>query len=566
MDFEQLYIKATEYVTNEQDEYVKQEVIQAMNAEDMEDLYDRFYTELAFGTAGMRGVIGGGFNRINPYMVRRVTQGLSEYLLEECKEDITVVIAYDSRNYSDTFAAAAAEVLCANGIRVYLYNSIHPVPLLSFAVRFLKASAGIVITASHNPPEYNGYKVYWNDGGQVIAPHDKGIVKKVQAMTSGEMIRTIDMEEARSKGLLMDVPQRVDEAYYDMVLSSIRSPEVFTQRVPCKVVYTPIHGSGNIPVQHLLRMLNVDYTIVKEQEQPNGDFPTVDLPNPENPKAMSLAMDLAKEVGADIVLGTDPDSDRLGIGIPVDDTKQEYTLLNGNQIAVLLCDYILSMRKDTGRKGVCVKSIVTTDLMKRISESYGVECRDVLTGFKYIADQMKRIEEQQEEFLFGAEESFGYLSVPHVYDKDAVSSAVLAVEMMMYYRLQGKSLLDRLEDIWLEYGFYREKVVSKTYPGADGREQMQQIMTEFRDSPPVEIGGMKVLQIEDLIKGHGNLPPANVLIITLDGGSKVIVRPSGTEPKIKYYFFSVSQGDDLVDSKERSLEKQQAMMVSLGLV
>ncbi len=564
MDFEMYYQKASDYVRFEEEDVFKKEVIQAMNQDDVDDLHDRFYTELAFGTAGMRGVIGGGYNRMNPFIVRRVTQGFADYLNEAVPSGASVVIAYDSRSYSDVFAKNTAEVLCANGVRVYLYDSIHPVPLLSYAVRNLKTTAGVVITASHNPPQYNGYKVYWSDGGQVITPHDTGIVEKVRLVTDGNMIKSLSLDEATEKGLLSGVPAEVDESYYQMVLSDPVRAEIFAKDIPCKVVYTPIHGSGNVPIQHLLKTLGVDYHVVKEQEEPDGKFPTVTMPNPENPQAMSLAIELGKKVKADIILGTDPDSDRLGIGFPTDESKEDFSLLNGNQIAVLLCDYLLSTRK-VENQGVCVKSIVTTDLLRSLAEKHGAECEDVLTGFKYIADQMSKMAQEGKSFIFGAEESYGYNSLADVHDKDAVSSAILAVEMMLYHAAQGKSLLDRLEEIWVTYGYYLEKVFSKDYPGSEGKAEMDAIMKRYREATPSEIGGMQVVKVEDLLDGSGELPPANVIIIRLEGGSKVIVRPSGTEPKIKFYLFSVSHKDDLDEAKAESLERQNAMIESLGL-
>jgi phosphoglucomutase len=565
MDFEDYYQKASDYVRYEQEPVFREEVIQAMNEEQIESLHDRFYTELAFGTAGMRGIIGGGYNRMNSYMVRRVTQGLSDYVNEVFPDKPSVVIAYDSRHYSQVFASAAASVLCANGIRVYLYDEIHPVPLLSFAVRRLQASAGITITASHNPSEYNGYKVYWSDGAQVIAPHDTAIVEKVRSITSGDMIAERSLADAVAAGMLTAVPGEVDEAYYAMVLNSISNPAIFSADIPCSVVYTPLHGSGNVPVQHLLKTLGVDYSVVAAQEEPDGDFPTVTMPNPENPDAMQLAIAQAKRQKADLILGTDPDSDRLGIGVPNDSSKQDYTLLGGNQIAVLLCDYLLSQQRQPITGGVCVKSIVTTDLMKRVAGSYGCECRDVLTGFKYIADQMHRITEEGGRFLFGAEESFGYLWVQEVYDKDAVSAAVLAVEMMLYHASQGTSLLERLDELMRQFGCFAEKVISKSYPGAEGKAAMEQIMKSFRTDCPNEIGSLQVRRVLDLKEGAQGLPPADVIIITLDGGSKVVIRPSGTEPKIKYYIFSVSEEPDLEAAKRAGLARQQKIMDSLGL-
>jgi phosphoglucomutase len=568
MDFETLYEKASRYVKYESDDHFKAEVIQAMNDEDVEELHERFYTSLSFGTAGMRGVIGGGFNRMNSYMVQLVTQGLADYLNDEIEADPSVVIAFDSRNFSPQFAQNAGEVLSANGIKVYLYDEITPVPLLSYAVRYLKASAGITITASHNPTEYNGYKVYWSDGAQVIAPHDQRIADYVKKITDGSLIKRTDIETAREKGMLISVPEEVDQSYFDKVIGSIRKPELFSDPVEHQVVFTPLHGTGRVPVTTIFDRLGVHYALVSEQSEPDGNFPTVDMPNPEDKKAMNLAVSLGRKMKADIILGTDPDADRLGIGVPVDEKKSEYQLLNGNQIAVLLCDYLIETHRTSDQGLVCVKSIVTTDLMRAIVESKGFECRDVLTGFKYIADQMHTIEQENLQFLFGAEESFGYLSVPFVYDKDAVSTAMLAVEMMLYYKKQGKSLLDRLAELWMVYGYYQELVISKTYPGSEGRAKIEALMKDFRTNGPKELAGLKVVQTLDLLSGggEGNLPSADVLIFKLEGGNKVVVRPSGTEPKIKYYLFTVCKSENLKSAKEISERMQQSLTKALDLV
>ncbi len=539
--------KAKSYIESEKTEAFKAEVENAIKNEDWEDLYDRFYTSLAFGTAGMRGVIGGGTNRINTFMVRKVTQGLANYL-KDIKSSSTV-IAYDSRNYSSEFAKSAALVLAENGVRTYLYDTLHPVPMLSFAVRYLKATAGIVVTASHNPSKYNGYKVYWSDGGQVTPPHDIEIAKLANAVKA-EDIKDGCEEELRSKGILTSVPDDVDRAYYDMVKASLRRPEII-EKADIKVAYTPLHGTGNIPVRTMLKELGVDVEVVKEQEKPDGNFPTVKLPNPESAEAMTKVIDLAKSIKADIVLGTDPDADRLGIAIPKNSEKTEYQLLTGNQIATLLADYLLVTSYEqggkNGKKPLVVKSLVTTDLVKKIAEKNGGECKDVLTGFKYIAEQMEKIDQNPNSdryFLFGCEESYGFLTVNEVHDKDAVSSAVAAVEMMCYYASKGISLIQRLDAIYASYGYSTEVVFSRDYEGAEGKAKMAKIMADFRALKEGDtLVGRTISSVEDLLKENTAFPKADVIIIRFESGEKLVVRPSGTEPKIKYYIF-LTEGAD----------------------
>lgn len=537
---------ARNYIKFETNDVFRGEVEKAIELEDWENLYDRFYTALAFGTAGMRGVIGGGTNRINTFMVRKVSQGLAEYL-NEAAENPSIAIAYDSRLFSADFAKAAALVLAANGVKVYLYDSLRPVPMLSFALRYLQTTAGIVVTASHNPSKYNGYKVYWSDGGQVTPPHDIEIAKKANAVL-GNQIASITEEEAKAKGLLNPVPADVDQAYYKMVISSLRRPSL-VQNSPITVAYTPLHGSGNIPVRHMLKELGIRCEVVSEQELPDGNFPTVKLPNPESAEAMSKVIELAKKVKADIVLGTDPDADRLGIAIPTSPEKDDYLLLTGNQIATLLVDYLLTtaleQNNNPNKRALVVKSLVTTDLVKKIAEKNGGECKDVLTGFKYIAEQIQAIADgrnQEDYFLFGCEESYGFLTVPEVRDKDAVSSAVAAVEMMCYYATKGISLQQRLDTIYATYGYSTECVFSRDYEGAAGKEKMVKIMADFRAlKSGDEIVGRKIELVEDLLGENTGFPKADVIIIRFTSGEKMVVRPSGTEPKIKYYVF-LSEG------------------------
>ena len=554
--------KAEVYLAGEKNEAFRNEVEEAIRTEDWESLYDRFYTALAFGTAGMRGVIGGGTNRINTFMVRKVTQGLAEYCLS-VGADSTVVIAFDSRHYSPEFAKAAALVLAANKVKTYLFDTLHPVPMLSFAVRNMKATAGIVITASHNPAKYNGYKVYWSDGGQVTPPHDIEIARLANAVTA-DRIKDIDEDSARQSGYLCHVPESVDEAYYEMVISSLRRPEL-VKGSPITVAYTPLHGSGNVPVRHMLKKLGIRCCVVAEQEEPNGAFPTVKLPNPESHEAMSKVIELAKEVKADIVLGTDPDADRMGLAIPTNADKTDYLLLTGNQIATLLADYLITTHNEMGpssRKPLIVKSLVTTDLVQKIAVSKGGDCKDVLTGFKYIAEQMDRIDRgvnKDNFFLFGCEESYGFLTVNDVHDKDAVSSAVAAVEMMCHYASKGITLQQRLDSIYAHYGYYTELVFSRDYEGAAGKEQMKKIMADMRTLKAGDtFVGREIAKVEDLLGENTGFPKADVIIIRFTSGEKLVVRPSGTEPKIKYYIFLVEgKGgrSELEAGRERILDE-----------
>lgn len=539
--------KARSYIASETNEVFRLEVEKAIEMEDWQNLNDRFYTSLAFGTAGMRGVIGGGTNRMNTFMVRKVSQGLADYLKGE--KNPSVAIAYDSRLFSKEFALSAALTLAANGIKVYLYTELHPVPMLSFALRYLKATAGIVVTASHNPSKYNGYKVYWSDGGQVTPPHDIEIANRANSVKSDE-IKSITEEDARKAGLLLDMPASVDAAYYDMALRSLRRPSL-VQNSPITVAYTPLHGSGNVPVRHMLKELGIRCEVVSEQEMPDGRFPTVKLPNPESKEAMTKVIELAKEVKADIVLGTDPDADRLGIAIPTDSDKREYQLLTGNQIAVLLVDYLLTTalenNKHPGLTPLVVKSLVTTDLVKKIAEKNSATCSDVLTGFKYIAEKIEEIatgKNDKNYFLFGCEESYGFLTVPDVRDKDAVSSALAAVEMMCYYSSKGITLQQRLDAIYEIYGYSTEVVFSRDYEGEEGKAQMKAIMASLRAKKAGDLlVNREIESKEDLLEENTGFPKADVLIFRFKSGEKLVVRPSGTEPKIKYYIFLTAGKD-----------------------
>lgn len=530
--------KATLYLEVESDERFKAEVQEELEGGQWGELYERFYTTLSFGTAGIRGLLGGGTNRMNPFMVRKVTQGLAEYLKSQ-SEHPSVVIGYDSRHYSDIFAKEAALVLAANGISVYLFPELRPVPMISYAVRFLKTTAGIAITASHNPAAYNGFKAYWRDGAQVTPPHDFQIADRANAVQP-KQIRTMSEEKARSNGLLIRVPDKVDESYYSEVVQSLRSADLITKS-SVLVAYTPLHGSGFVPVTRLFDELGIQWVTVKEQEEPDGSFPTVSLPNPEDHQAMALVLALAKEKKADLVLGTDPDADRLGLAIPIDETKEEYQLLTGNEIATLLADFLM-ITQTQSKQPVVVKSIVTTNLVKAIVEQRGGVCKDVLTGFKYIANEMALLEGpkgEEQYFLFGCEESYGFLTIDAVRDKDAVSTALVVVEMLTYWKEEGKTLIDRLGEIYEEFGYYTERVISVDLEGAAGKARIAEIMSSFRSlTEGKSLAGRTILRIEDLlVASDGDLPPSDVVIFHLEGGERIIVRPSGTEPKIKYYLF-----------------------------
>ncbi len=551
MDRDELRKKAEAYIAMERHETFRGEVERELAAGEWESLSERFYTFLEFGTGGMRGIIGGGLNRMNPYMIRRATKGLAAYIEKAVRRglasgDPSVVIAYDSRRYSRLFAEEAARILCTEGIRVHLFSGVRPTPELSFAVRILGATAGIVVTASHNPPEYNGYKVYWSDGGQIVPPHDKAIIEEVKRVDDpGDPMGT---EEAVERELLRYIDDEVDIPFRAMIKRYLPRPELLSRNGKnLKVVYTPLHGTGRYHVEGILSDFGVTVTTVPEQGEPDGEFPTVSYPNPEEPAALKMAVDLARRVNADVVMATDPDADRLGIAVPA---AGDYRLLSGNQLGSLLCHYVLSAMAEQGRmprNGAVVKTIVTTELQSRIAEKFGAKMYDVLTGFKYIAEKMGEFEKGGEKYLFGGEESYGYLLEPEVRDKDAVSAAVLTAEMALWCRTNGMGIIDYLDRIYAEFGYFEEFLVSRTLKGQKGMERITEIMTSLRVSPPAEIGGIAVQSVLDYQNGvtvdratgkvlkNIDLPPSNVLQFRMKGGSVFTVRPSGTEPKIKLY-------------------------------
>lgn len=519
------------------DEATKDELLALEGNE--KEIEDRFYTELEFGTAGLRGVIGAGTNRMNPYIVRKATQGLANFLNRQALTNPKVAIAYDSRHFSDVFAKEAALVLAANNITAYLYDYLRPVPMLSFAVRYLKCDAGIVVTASHNPPEYNGYKVYGNDGAQVIAPYDQMIIEEVNAITDFNAIKTMSGEEALSSGKLVMIGKEVSQAYIEEVKKQVLNPEIIKEVADdFKIVYTPIHGTGNKPVRRILDEVGFkNVYVVKEQEEPDGAFPTVQSPNPENKEAFNLAIDLAKEVGADIVMGTDPDADR--VGVLVRDHEGEYTVLTGNMLGAMLTEYILSQKSKQGtleKNSVVIKTIVTTEMVRPICDAYGVDVMEVLTGFKYIGEQIRLFEEHHNRgYAFGFEESYGCLAGTYARDKDAVVACMLAAEMAAYYKTKGMTLYDGLIELYEKYGYYKEAVQSITLKGIEGLEKIKNVMENLRKESPESFGEYKVLCTRDYKQGVGDLPKSNVLYYALNDGAWVCVRPSGTEPKIKFY-------------------------------
>ncbi len=544
--------KALDYISREQDPQFRAEVESLLAEEQYEELNDRFYTEIEFGTGGLRGVIGGGYNRMNSFTVQQATEGLARYVDRAGEgrepEPPRAVIAYDSRRFSDTFALQAALVLAAHGIRTYLFSSLRPTPELSFAVRYLGAATGIVITASHNPKEYNGYKVYWNDGAQVVEPHDSGIIDEVRSVQG--QIETIPHEEALQRSLLVMVNREIDDAYVEAVKRLSIRPQLLSERArELNVVYTPLHGSGAYLIERVLGELGLHVVTVPEQREPNGEFPTVTFPNPEEPAALDLAVRLGKELGAQIVMGTDPDGDRIGIAVPADG---EFHLITGNQCGVLLVDYVFGSRSVLGtlpERPAFIKTIVTTNLQRRVAEHYGAECYDTLTGFKHIAALIRSFESQPggPQFVMGDEESYGYLVGTEVRDKDAVAAALLCAEMTAYHVSQGRSVLGRLHQIYEQFGYFEESTVSRSFEGEQGQKTMDALMQQLRDQPPRELGGIAVVEIKDMDNGTTqdlrsgetradiNLPRSNVLQFLLEDESIISARPSGTEPKIKFY-------------------------------
>ena len=525
-----------------------------------EEIKDRFAVVLAFGTAGLRGVLGAGSNRMNIYVVRQATQGLANWVKTQGGNQL-VAISYDSRINSDVFAKNAACVLAANGIKVRIYDALMPVPALSFATRFYEANAGIMVTASHNPAKYNGYKAYGPDGCQMTdeaADIVYAEIQKTDILTGAKMM---SFEEGMAAGLIEYVGEDCKEALYEAIEARSVRPGL-CKTAGLKLVYSPLNGSGLVPVMRILKDIGIDdITIVPEQQYPDGNFPTCPYPNPEIFEALRLGLELAQKTDADLMLATDPDADRVGIAIKCPDGT--YELVSGNEVGVLLLDYICAGRIENGtmpKNPVAVKSIVSTPLADAVAANYGVELRSVLTGFKWIGDQIAGLEAAGEvdRFIFGFEESYGYLAGPYVRDKDAVIGSMLICEMAAYYRSIGSSIKERLEEIYAQYGRYLNKVDSFEFPGLSGMDKMAGIMNSLRENPPTEIGGYKVVKVTDYKKpAETGLPAANVLIYALEGGATVVVRPSGTEPKIKTYFTTL--GKDLAEAEAQKAVLAEAL-------
>ncbi|MCI9226761.1 MAG: phospho-sugar mutase [Dorea sp.] len=535
-------------------------------AEDDNEIKERFYKDLEFGTAGLRGIIGAGTNRMNIYTVRKATQGLANYIISKDGQKKGVAIAYDSRRMSPEFADEAALCLAANGIKAYVFESLRPTPELSYAVRSLGCIAGINITASHNPPEYNGYKVYWEDGAQITPPHDKGIMDEVKAVTDYNTVKTMGIEEAKSAGMYEVIGAAVDDGYMaELKKQVIHQDSIDAVGKELKIVYSPLHGTGNIPARRILKELGFENVyVVKEQELPDGEFPTVSYPNPEAKEAFELGLKLAKEVDADLVLATDPDADRLGVYVK-DAKSGEYKVLTGNMSGCLLADYEIGQRKalkGLPDDGYLIKTIVTSNLADAIARGYDIGLIEVLTGFKFIGQQILGFEMTGKgSYLFGFEESYGCLIGTHARDKDAIVATMALCEAAAYYKTQGKTLWDAMVDMYDKYGYYKDDIQSITLKGIEGLQKIQEILETLRRNPPAEVGGYQVVKARDYqaetirdiatgeVTGTG-LPKSNVLYYDLTDDAWLCVRPSGTEPKVKFYYGI--KGSSLADADEKS--------------
>ena len=535
-------------------------------AEDDNEIKERFYKDLEFGTAGLRGIIGAGTNRMNIYTVRKATQGLANYIISKEGQKNGVAISYDSRRMSPEFADEAALCLCANGIKAYVFESLRPTPELSYAVRSLGCIAGINITASHNPPEYNGYKVYWEDGAQITPPHDKGIMDEVKAVADYNTVKTMGLEEAKAAGMYEVIGASVDDGYIaELKKQVLHQDSIDAVGKELKIVYSPLHGTGNLPARRILKELGFENVyVVKEQELPDGEFPTVSYPNPEAKEAFELGLKLAEEVDADLVLATDPDADRLGVYVK-DAKSGGYKVLTGNMSGCLLADYEIGQRKalkGLPEDGYLIKTIVTSNLADAIAKGYGIGLIEVLTGFKFIGQQILGFETTGKgSYLFGFEESYGCLIGTHARDKDAIVATMALCEAAAYYKTQGKTLWDAMVDMYDKYGYYKDDIQSITLKGIEGLQKIQEILETLRKNPPAEVGGYKVVKardyqaetIKDIATGEvtgTGLPKSNVLYYDLTDDAWLCVRPSGTEPKVKFYYGI--KGSSLADADEKS--------------
>ncbi|MGP1455000.1 MAG: phospho-sugar mutase [Treponema sp.] len=575
MDATTIRNRIDQYIAEETDTAFAKEVQDLCAAGDEKELFDRFYCDLEFGTAGLRGIIGGGTNRMNPTVIKKATQGLADYLIETFPEKardgtLKAVIAYDSRRYSDVFAEATALIFAANGFTAYLFSSLRPTPELSFAIRELGCDTGVVVTASHNPPQYNGYKAYWNDGAQIIPPHDTGITKKVESVTE---IKMISREEGLKSGKLKIIDTEIDEKYWAIVKAKLHRGDLIKKMSSSvKIVYTPLHGTGACHVEKVLGDMGFSVLTVPEQREPDGNFPTVSYPNPEDPAALKMAIELAEKEGADILMATDPDADRFASAVK--DKNGKMQLITGNQMGALFTDYLCLTAKEFDimpEKPAIVRSIVTSGFCDRIAEEYGVESFECLTGFKWICNKADEITKQGYNYIYGFEESYGYNFGLELRDKDGVAASALCAEMALYWRDQGKSLLDRLDELFIQYNFYCEKTINKVFPGAEGVETMKNMMAKLRKSPLREIGSVKVWTVWDVkhsclynpIRPEKTstiyIPVSDVLRYFLEDGTIISIRPSGTEPKIKFYIihpeFMRENNNDLDAARKRAERK-----------
>ena len=564
MEQQEILKRAKAYIAEETDDSFRKEVEDLVAKNDTKELEDRFYQSLEFGTGGLRGVMGGGTNRMNTLNISKATQGLANYIIKAFPKEakagtLSAAIAYDSRRNHEKFSEVTARVFAANGIKAYLFTGLRPTPELSFAIRTLGCKTGVVVTASHNPPQYNGYKAYWDDGAQVVEPHDEGIIKEVNAVKE---VKLVTLEEGKKSGKIVLIDKEIDEKFWAMIKSQLFRPELIKAKASSvKVVYTPLHGTGAMHVEKVLGDLGLKVITVPQQREPDGAFPTVEKPNPEEAPALKLAVELATKEKADVVMATDPDADRFGTAFPDQDGK--FVLVSGNQMGALLADYVFLSRKELGKmpsNPVCIRSIVTSPFVDQVCKAYNIRLQECLTGFKWIAyDEGVLDAGGKDHYVFGLEESYGYLVETQVRDKDGVSAAAMCAEMTLYWASQGKSLLEHLNDMYKKFGYFEDRSISKYFPGITGPGIMNGIMTKLRTEGLKTLGGKKVIKIRDIQEqvefDPANLskknklpwPKSNVLQFMLEGGTIVSARPSGTEPKIKFYINStvpVNGGND----------------------
>lgn len=566
---DEILANITAYKNAEKDTYFLDELAKVESKQDEDELYERFYTDLEFGTGGIRGIIEAGTNRLNTLIVQRVADGWARYLLAQFPDiQPQVVIAFDSRHFSDAFTEVVAKVLTAYNIKVYTYPSPRPTPQLSFSIRILQAQSGLVITASHNPPKYNGLKIYWDDGGQVVFPHDTGIMKEIETAKTKTTFPELSIEEATKKGLYEILDDEYDNKFREYVHSVLINKNIFQNADGFKVVYTPLHGTGAYHIETLFADLGIDGIIEPSQKAPDGDFPTVKFPNPEDPKALINAIETAKKHNANLVVATDPDADRVGLAEKQGD---DFVCLTGNQIGALLFDYILFAKKEQNTlkdNSVFINTIVTTSLQEKIAKTYGLATLKAFTGFKNIAEMMMKVEKDKKNFIFSCEESYGYIASMAVRDKDGISISMLCIEMAKYYASKGKTLSDRLEELFIQHGFHQEKTVNIVLEGKAGKEQIGAIMEKLRTTPPQTIGKEQVVSTHDyqkkVVLGAGGAvlsniegfrDNSNVLIFTTESGNQLCMRPSGTEPKIKFYFLYFEDTTTALDIAKNNVEQ-----------